>query len=245
MTASFLEKHFGVVLLDIEGTTTPISFVYEVLFPYARRHASRYLAAHSSSPEGLADIEGLRDQHAKDLSEGRNPPPLEGDSLEDYVYWLMDNDRKVTPLKSLQGKIWEEGYRTGDLKSQVFDDVPRAFSLWNERGKQVCIYSSGSVLAQRLLFAHTDKGDLTRFIHEYFDTNVGEKREDESYRRIAASLKREASEILFISDVTAELDAARSAGFQTVLCVRPGNHPQPEPHAHPAILTFDDLASQG
>ncbi|HWP44955.1 MAG TPA: acireductone synthase [Blastocatellia bacterium] len=250
MTADCLSTRTGAVLLDIEGTTTPISFVYDVLFPYARRRVRSFLTEHISSADVRSDIEGLSDQHAKDSSEGLDPPPLASGPLEDrleslaaYVQWLIDRDRKVTPLKSLQGKIWEEGYLSGELKSEVFDDVPRALSLWNERGIQVCIYSSGSVLAQKLLFAHTSAGDLTPLIHDYFDTNVGGKRESESYRRITSSLGRPPSDIIFISDVTAELDAARAAGLRTLLCVRPGNHPQPEPLAHPVIHTFDDLFS--
>jgi len=250
MKAAPPNTDFGVVLLDIEGTTTPVSFVYDVLFPYARRHAKRYLEDHLSSPDVQSDLEGLRRQHAIDLSEGLGPPALAGDSPGDrieslaaYIHWLMDRDRKLTPLKSLQGRIWQEGYEKGELLGQVFDDVPRAFSLWNDRGKRVCIYSSGSVLAQRLLFAHTTSGDLTGFISDYFDTNVGGKRDRESYRRIAASLGRAASEIVFVSDVTAELDAARSAGLLTVLCVRPGN-PQPTAAAaHPVVDTFDEFFS--
>jgi enolase-phosphatase E1 len=252
MKADPISKDFGAVLLDIEGTTTPISFVYDVLFPYARKHAKRYLEEHISSPDVQPDVEELRRQHAVDLSEGLGPPALAGhspeariESLAAYIHWLMDRDRKLTPLKSLQGRIWEEGYKRGELFGEVFDDVPRALSLWNDQGKRVCIYSSGSVLAQHLLFAHTTSGDLTRFIQDYFDTNVGGKRDGESYRRIAASLGRAASEIVFVSDVAAELDAARSAGLLTVLCARPGNAPQPEPVAHPVIETFDEFFSAG
>jgi enolase-phosphatase E1 len=250
MAARAGDTYYSAVLLDIEGTTTPISFVYGVLFPYARRHAKRYLESHISSPDVRADIDGLLDQHAKDLSDGLGPPAIAGhpaeaglESIVAYIHWLMDGDRKLTPLKSLQGKIWEEGYRAGELSSQVFDDVPRSFSLWNEQGKHVFIYSSGSVLAQKLLFAHTTAGDLTPFIHGYFDTRTGGKQDAESYRRIAESLEREASEIVFISDVAAELDSARSAGLQTALCVRPGNHPQPEPLTHTSIRAFDELFS--
>ena len=154
----------------------------------------------------------------------------------------MDQDRKSTPLKSLQGRIWEAGYYSGELQSQIFDDVPRALRRLREQQKEICIYSSGSVLAQKLLFAHTEAGDLTALIRDYFDTNVGAKRDAASYQRIAHSLARVPSEIVFISDVVAELDAARSAEFQTLLCERPGNHAQPV-SSHNAIQTFDELFS--
>ncbi|HSE97287.1 MAG TPA: acireductone synthase [Blastocatellia bacterium] len=252
MTADALNRNAPVMLLDIEGTTAPIRFIYDVLFPYARSHTKRYLADNYSSVDVQADVEGLRQQHAEDLSKGLDPPALVDDpfksrldSLEAYIHWLMGRDSKATPLKSFQGKIWKEGYRKGELTSLVFDDVPRALSLWNQQSKQVCIYSSGSVLAQKLFFANTTAGDLTGFIHDYFDTDVGGKREEESYRCIASRLKREPSEVVFFSDITEELDAARAAGMHTVLCVRPGNHPQPEPAEHPVIHTFDEFFSAG
>ncbi len=237
-----------VILLDIEGTTTPISFVYDVLFPFAHRQAANFLTRHFEQREVQADIAGFRNEHAKDVEQHRNPPMLEERTREAaiaaltaYVHWLMAHDRKVTPLKSLQGKIWEEGYRAGELQSQLFDDVPRAFARWQEQGKTICIYSSGSVLAQRLLFAHTTAGDLTLFIRNYFDTQVGAKIEEQSYLRIAAKLERLPSEILFISDVTTELTAARRAGLQTLLAVRPGNRPQSDAADYQSIHSFDAI----
>jgi enolase-phosphatase E1 len=236
-----------VILLDIEGTTTPIDFVYQTLFPYARRRVKGFLAAHLSDEATRAHVAGLRDEHAADMGQSPGPPPLQEqpekaliESITAYVHWLMDRDRKSTPLKSLQGRIWEAGYRSGELQSQVFDDVPRALLRWHGQQKEICIYSSGSVLAQKLLFAHAEAGDLTAFIRDYFDTRVGAKRDGETYRRIAHSLARAPSEIVFISDVVAELDAARSAEFQTLLCERPGNPSQPV-SSHAAIHTFDEL----
>ncbi len=152
----------------------------------------------------------------------------------------MDRDRKTTALKSIQGRIWSNGYNSGDLHSQAFEDVPRAFARWQQQGKAICIYSSGSMLAQKLLFAHTEAGDLTPFISSFFDTTIGAKREIESYRRIASELKVPPREIVFVSDVTAELDAAADAGFETLLCVRPGNHSQAA-NAHAVIQTFDQI----
>jgi enolase-phosphatase E1 len=194
-----------------------------------------------------ADIAGLFEENAEDASRGLDPPLLEGpaerlslDAVEAYVRWLMDHDRKTTPLKSLQGKIWDEGYRKGELRSQVFEDVPRALKRWREQAKKICIYSSGSALAQKLLFANTEAGDLTPFINGYFDTNIGAKRDPESYHRIAGELKVESSAVLFISDVTDELDAAATGGFQALLSIRPGN-PAQRPSIHSIIRTFDEV----
>jgi len=233
------------ILLDIEGTTTPISFVHEVLFAYARRQLTNFLAEHFDSTEVVADLANLRQEHAADLSQGLNPPLLiaggrdaQFDSLVAYVNWLMDRDRKSTGLKSLQGKIWKGGYAAGTLKSEVFADVPAAFERWRRASLSINIFSSGSSLAQKLLFAHTERGDLTPFIDNYFDTTVGSKQELTSYRLIAELLGLRASEILFASDVVAELDAANAAGLHTLLCVRPGNPPQPFAERYRCIQSF-------
>ena len=229
---SFLDE-VRAILLDIEGTTTPIAFVHDVLFSYAREHVSEFL---NSAAE---DVARLREEHAVDVREGRNPPPLTDGSITEYVHWLIALDRKSTGLKSLQGKIWRQGYEEGSLQSQVFADVAPAFRRWRERGLRISIFSSGSVLAQQLLFAHTEVGDLTRFIESYFDTNVGRKGEAESYRRIAEAMNLEAQEILFVSDVVAELDAANEAGMKTIISIRPGNQAQPE--RYPSIRSFDEI----
>jgi enolase-phosphatase E1 len=236
------------ILLDIEGTTTPITFIYQVLFPFARSRARDFLRRHWDVPEVRADLAGLRAEHAADENRGSSPPVLRDepaeadlDSIVAYVHWLMDQDRKSTPLKSLQGKIWEAGYRSSELRSQVFADVPPALARWCRQGKEIAIFSSGSVLAQKLLFAHTEAGDLTPQISSYFDTTTGAKNQAESCRRIAAALARPPAEIVFVSDVVAELDAARAAGMQTVLSERPGNCPQPSGHAHPPLRSFDEL----
>lgn len=232
------------ILLDIEGVTTPVDFVYQTLFPFARRHVKEFLDAHSTDEAVNADIARLREEHAAEA--GDQPPAWRDDSLEAqlasavaYVHWLMDRDRKSTGLKSLQGKIWEAGYRSGELRGEVYEDVSRAFARWKEQRRIIAIFSSGSVLAQQLLFAHSTAGDLTGFIQAYFDTTTGAKREAESYRRIAASLQSQPSEVLFLSDVVAELDAARLAGMQTALCVR--HEPSPPSGAHSVICTFDEV----
>lgn len=231
------------ILLDIEGTTTPIAFVHDVLFSYARAHVAEYLSQHSY--EAAPDVAQLREEHAHgDVDNGEQPPPLNDDETESivvYVNWLIDRDRKSTGLKSLQGKIWREGYRHGTLKSQVFDDVRPAFERWKKRNQRISIFSSGSALAQQLLFAHTEAGDLTTFISDYFDTNIGRKADPESYQRIAKAIGLAPNEILFISDVVAELEAANTAGMKTLLSIRPGNQPQPNTDRFTIIHTFNEV----
>jgi enolase-phosphatase E1 len=238
---------FDVVLLDIEGTTTPIDFVYQTLFPFARKRLQDYLAHNHSSEDVRKIIEQLRQENAWDVENKLHPPPLSDASAEAelasiiaYLHYLMDSDRKSTPLKSLQGLIWEEGYQAGELHSEVFADVPPAFIKWSSQRKTIAIFSSGSVLAQKLLFANTSSGDLSKFISAYFDTHIGKKREPESYRLISDALQHTPQQIIFFSDVVAELDAALAAGMQTGLCVRPDNTIQPACN-HRTIHTFDEL----
>jgi enolase-phosphatase E1 len=247
---SFSKSSLRGILLDIEGTTSPIDFVYKVLFPYARLHLENYLKRKAGSKELERDLLQLREDYVKDLAEGLTPPewidaPPEAQlqSVMRYVFWLMDRDRKSTGLKSLQGKIWEQGYLKGELKSQVFPDVPPALKDWKGKNLDVRIFSSGSVLAQKLLFANTEAGDLTGFLNGYFDTNIGPKTSAESYRRIAGEFHLAASEVLFVSDVIKELDAAGSAGMKTLLSVRPGNPPQPKEHAHGVISSFSEIVT--
>lgn len=220
------------ILLDIEGTTTPVAFVYEVLFPYARHHLEEFLQQRRMDhTRGLADlVSEFSAEHRADVARGEAPPVWRNDSTDSelasvmhYIFWLMDQDRKSTALKSLQGKIWEAGYLSGQLRGEVYPDVAPALARWIRQQKRVYIYSSGSVLAQKLLFGHTTEGDLTEYISGYFDTTTGAKREPASYRSVSQQIDLPAAEILFLSDVTAELAAAQSAGLQTTLCVRPGN----------------------
>ncbi len=219
-----------VVLLDIEGTTTPIDFVTGVLFPFARERMRGYLEASlSSDPEIANAVTALGDEHDQDVGSGLGPPVWHdepGDarlnSVVIYLHWLMDRDRKLHALKVLQGRVWEEGYLSGTLRGTVYPDVPGALERWTAAGVKVGIFSSGSVLAQALLFAHSTAGDLTPLLSWYFDTAVGPKVETSSYRRIAEAVSVAPASILFISDVTRELDAAQAAGFETLLCIRPG-----------------------
>lgn len=224
------------ILLDIEGTTTPIAFVHDVLFSYAREHVEDYLARHFNDEAVQADIHLLRKEAEKE-----NLPANTIDEIVNYINHLIDLDRKSSGLKSLQGKIWHEGYADGTLRAQVFPDVAPAFARWRAGDLNVSIFSSGSVLAQQLLFAHTEAGDLTPFINHYFDTGVGNKGEAESYRRIAEAVKLQPNEILFVSDVVAELAAAREAGMKTALSIRPGNQPQDSGDQYAIVHSFDEL----
>ncbi len=200
-----------------------------------------FLERHWNDPEVRADVARLKAEHAAEPSQR---PPWRDDAaaVVVYVHWLMDQDRKSTGLKSLQGKIWEEGYRAGDLRGEVYPDVPPALQRWRRQGIDIAIFSSGSIQAQRSLFTNTGAGDLTRFIRAYFDTTTGPKTAPDSYARIAAALERTPSEVLFVSDVGAELDAALASGMRTALCVRtPGS--APSAGVHPVIHALDDTAA--
>ncbi len=232
-----------VLLLDVEGTTTPIDFVARTLFPYAAEHVGAFLEVPGRDAGVMEDLGRLQEENAADVARGERPPSWGGGSVGEvvsYVRWLMDRDRKSTGLKALQGRIWEDGYRRGDLRGEVYDDVPAAFGRWREDGRRVAIFSSGSVLAQQLLFRHSTVGDLTRFLDAHFDTTTGPKREVDSYTRIAARLGVPPGAVLFVSDVAEELDAARAAGMDTALCARGA---LPAAAAHRVIRSFDDLGS--
>jgi enolase-phosphatase E1 len=244
------EVHVRAVVLDIEGTTTPIAFVHEVLFPYARAR----LRAWVDDPSNAADLavvsRRLAAEHAADLSRGEGPPSWASSSssvdddadrsgLVAYAGWLMDRDRKSPGLKLMQGLIWERGYQAGELRGQVYPDVAPALRRWHAEGLRLAIYSSGSALTQRRLFQSTSDGDLAPLISAHFDTAVGAKGESASYARIAHALDLPPASILFVSDVVSELEAARAAGLQVVLCVRPDNPPQPEAGA------FDQVSELG
>ena len=189
------------ILLDIEGTTTSIAYVAEVLFPYARERIPSWVPIHR---EQIADVLG-------------GMPT--GDPVETLLGW-MDRDAKETALKDIQGRIWAEGYEAGELKGHVYPDTPEALERWTNAGIEVCIYSSGSIAAQKLIFGHSEAGDLTPWLSGYFDTTSGPKREAQSYANIAEALRVAPADILFVSDVSAETDAAKAAGLQAILIDR-------------------------
>lgn len=227
------------ILLDIEGTTTPISFVHETLFPYAKARIAGFVQ--NNLGELKFEIDQLVEEREKDTDYKSELRPDSANSVSDYLKYLIDQDRKSTPLKSIQGMIWQSGYEAGEIVSPAFDDVPPALKKWKAADKSIAIYSSGSILAQQLLFRYTDHGDLTPFISNYFDTNTGTKRDQQSYTAITGELNVQPAEVHFISDVVAELDAARAAGLQTSLSIRPGNAPLEDDCVHEIITTFDGM----
>jgi enolase-phosphatase E1 len=194
------------ILTDIEGTTSSIAFVADVLFPYARRHLPGFVAAH---PEQCAPI----------LAEVAAIEP--GDPVTTLLRWI-DEDRKITPLKTLQGLIWDGGFASGELVGHFYPDAVAALRRWQAAGLKLYVYSSGSVHAQKLLFGHSDHGDLTPIISGWFDTTSGAKRDADSYRRIASAIRQLPGDILFLSDVAAETAAATAAGLQVRLIARDG-----------------------
>ncbi|KAF7822700.1 putative bifunctional methylthioribulose-1-phosphate dehydratase/enolase-phosphatase E1 [Senna tora] len=240
------------IVLDIEGTTTPISFVSDVLFPYARDNVRKHLSATYDAPETQDDIKLLRSQVQSDLEQGvagALPIPPDDAGKEEVIAALVTNveamikaDRKITALKELQGHIWQTGYENNELKGIVFDDVPEALEKWHAQGIKVYIYSSGSRLAQRLIFGHTNFGDLRKFLSGFFDTTVGNKREARSYTEISASLGVDKpSDILFVTDVYQEATAAKAAGLEVIISIRPGNGPLPENHGFKTINSFLEI----
>ncbi len=232
-------------LLDIEGTVVPVAFVYERLFPYARAHFAEFLEKTWNEPGVQADLALLAGENRAEA--GPDVPRLEslletGVSLDQslsYLLWLMDRDRKSTALKSLQGKIWKTGFEAGELKGELFADVPAALTRWSE-SVRVAIYSSGSVEAQQLLFRYSTYGDLTPYISAYFDTRTGPKVDKSSYEGIAAAMGVAPGEVIFFSDVTRELDAAREAGMETRLAVRDENAVE-DAKRHERIPSFDGI----
>jgi enolase-phosphatase E1 len=223
------------LLTDIEGTTTSIAFVYEVLFPYAAARLERACA--QPGPELAEALARLRDEHGRETA--ADPPPPFGDGAP-YARWLMDRDRKSTGLKLLQGLIWEEGYARGEIRGHVYPDVPPALAAWRAAGRRLRIFSSGSVKAQQLLFGHTDYGDLTLHFEGFHDTRTGPKQDPAAYLAIAHAFALPPEEILFLSDVVTELDAAAKAGYKTGLLVRPGNKPT-EPAEHAVYRSFAEI----
>jgi enolase-phosphatase E1 len=233
-------KFFGHgILLDIEGTTSSISFVYDVMFPFVRRELDDYLRRHWGQPELAAACDAI----ARDAGQ----PALASapDQVKAEVLRLMDGDVKSTGLKQLQGLIWESGFKSGEMKAHVYDDVPPALTAWNQAGQDVRIYSSGSVQAQKLFFGHTIAGNLLLHFRGHYDTMTGPKREAASYVAIAAAFALPPRDILFLSDVTAELDAAKEAGMQTALVLRSGNAATKPGHGHPEIHNFAEVTVEG
>jgi enolase-phosphatase E1 len=219
------------VVTDIEGTTSPIAFVHEVLFPYARAHLADYVKRQAQTPDVqavFADVRALE-----------SDPALDEDAIVSLLLKWIAEDRKAKPLKTLQGMIWEEGYASGAFAPAVYDDAAAKLREWHQAGLPLYVYSSGSVPAQKLIFRHDVQGDLTTLFSGYFDTSIGGKLEKDSYDKIAAAIGKPPPSILFLSDHSGELDAARSAGFATVLVDRAGTE---APELHHRVSSFADIA---
>ncbi len=222
------------IVTDIEGTTSSLSFVKDVLFPYARAHLAEFVRAHGREPAVRALL--------------NEASALAGGDLDDAalvarcVRWI-DEDRKITPLKALQGMIWEAGYRQGDFTGHVYADAVRNLRRWHATGIRLYVFSSGSVQAQKLLFAHSDRGDLTPLFAGYFDTNIGAKKDPASYRRIATAIGVPPAEILFLSDIKDELDAARTAGMHAIWLVREDRVERAADHRQ--VRSFDEIEVDG
>lgn len=217
------------ILTDIEGTTSSVSFVFEVLFPYARAHLPDFVRAHAEEAEVAAQLAAVR-------AESREPDA----DLERVIAILLDwiaADRKATPLKALQGMIWQQGYQSGQIKGHVYPDAVEGLRRWKAEGYALYVYSSGSIQAQKLIFGYAEAGDLTPLFSGYFDTTSGGKRETASYQRIAEAIGVPAGEILFLSDVKEELDAAQQAGMQTVGLAREGR----ELEGHRVVGSFGEV----
>ena len=218
------------ILTDIEGTTSSIDFVHQTLFPYARKHLRRFLAAHANEAAVRRELAEVAHAEGRELT-----PDAAATVLEKWI----DEDRKATPLKALQGMVWRQGYESGELKGHVYPDTPDFLRKWHGRGLKLYVYSSGSVEAQKLIFGHTEHGDLTPLFSGYFDTRVGGKREAASYKTILRDTGLSGPDMLFLSDVGDELDAARAAGMKTCQLLR-DDKARPAP-AHPQARTFADV----
>lgn len=225
-----------VILTDIEGTTSSISFVKDVLFPYARRELPRFVREHGHEPDVRHWLDIVAVEHGGICSDDVIVETLQG--------WI-DQDRKHTALKALQGMLWREGYERGDYRAHVYPDAADALRRWHEAGYTLAVYSSGSVAAQKLLFHYSEAGDLQPVFSAWFDTEVGHKRSADSYRLIADSLNHRPEDIVFLSDVVEELDAAREAGLRTVMLDRREDYPQQRTgeatHGHDRVESFADI----
>lgn len=225
------------VLTDIEGTTSSISFVKDVLFPYARRRLPAFVRERGHEPEVRRWLDDVAAEHGGICSDDVIVETLQG--------WI-DQDRKHTALKALQGLVWRDGYEGADFTAHIYPDAAAALRRWHDDGYPMAVYSSGSVAAQRLFFGHSDAGDLTPMFDAFFDTEVGHKRDSASYRAIADRLGRDPATVVFLSDIVEELDAAREAGMRTVLVDRREDYPEPRigeaTHDHRRVTSFADIA---
>ena len=228
------------ILTDIEGTTSSISFVKDVLFSYARDALPGFVRQHGGREDVRRWLDTVATEHGAICSD---------DVIVETLQGMIDEDRKHTALKALQGMIWGEGYDNADFTAHIYPDAAASLRAWHAAGYPLAVYSSGSVPAQKLFFGHTGAGDLTALFGGWFDTEVGHKRDADSYREIARRLGRTANDIVFLSDIVEELDAARDAGMRTVLIDRLEDYPQPRiddaAHGHRRVERFDQINLTG
>ncbi len=232
------------ILLDIEGTTSSISFVYDVMFPFVRTHVDEFLKSNWSDEAVKQSVAMLAVDLGKENAEqwiGGLANHEQQAEVVKGVISLTDADVKATGLKQLQGLIWKDGFHNGQLVAHLYDEVADCIGAWNAAGLDVRIYSSGSIQAQKLFFGYTVAGNLLNQFNGHYDTTTGLKQEASSYEAIAGEYACEASEIVFVSDVIAELEAAKKAGLQTVLSIRPGNKPVAPNHGFDSITSFREL----
>ena len=238
------------LLLDIEGTTCPVSFVSDVLFPFAKQELSQYIKQHwdkspHDKPIQAAKKEWLDDQSPESMQlkqQVMQGETEEKDALIQYLKHLISIDKKSTALKDLQGRIWEHGYNNGGLKSQLYPETAECLRKWREQGITLSVYSSGSIQAQKLLYRHSPAGDLEKVFSHWFDTHTGPKKSTESYRTIAKQLQSSPNKIWFVSDNGSECDSARSAGMHTLFSLRKGN-PDRDPRDHTVVQSLREVSA--
>jgi len=220
------------ILTDIEGTTSSLSFVKDVLFPYSKEKLPEFVRRFRENPQVDRILDEVKKIEGKDISEE--------EVVQTLLRWI-DEDRKITPLKELQGLIWEEGYKSGELKGHIYEDAYSKLREWHEKEIPIYVYSSGSVKAQKLLFSHTNYGDITYLFSGYFDTKIGNKKESESYRKIAKEIGLKPEEILFLSDNPDEIIAAAKAGMQVIRFAREGENDPIENFPYKQVRSFDEV----
>jgi enolase-phosphatase E1 len=228
-------------IFDIEGTTTPISFVHEILFPYSKKKLKQYLKTHYLEKSIQSDLieENTSDLRKENYTESilDSFQNIDTNKLDSYLSFLISVDRKSKPLKEIQGKIWREGYESGELKSEIYSDVKIFFEKLKELDKKIYIYSSGSIEAQELIFKYSSLGNLSSYISGYFDTNIGGKKESDSYTKILNQIHLSSKEVVFFTDIKEEADAASQCNIKPYIMNRPGNKKQ-MPHSYDILDNF-------
>jgi enolase-phosphatase E1 len=246
MSMGVTYSNVACVLLDIEGTLANVQFVYDVMFPFAKKHMRSFLQREWQSPNTLTALQQVASDAGLEMDKWLGNKWESGgvshiENADAHLQKLMDGDSKTTGLKSLQGMVWKEGFESGAMKAELFPDVLPALLAWKGQGLQLRVYSSGSEQAQRLFFGHTTQGSLLDLFSGFYDTNVGKKQDSESYSKIAKACALPPQEILFVSDVAEELLAAQSAEMQVLASIRPNNKPFAEAYVGPRVTSFSNM----